>query len=669
MQVLRPLLAALALLACAAAQEPLASARAVRELAPETAAKGLPVKIAGVITFANQPAVTLFLHDGKDGVFIEQPFEGAGEWPRTGDRVEVSGITGQGLFAPVIRGSDGKAPVIKVLSHDALPEPRLIDGAELARPELDCDWITVEARVREVYMNDGDIVFECQAGTCDFHVLLEGPLPPESVPWDLAESRVKIRGVAATIFNAGRQMTRRFIRVNDLSDVQPITGARDQPDPPLVHADELFRFSGSGGGDLVRVRGTATLAIPGRGLFLRTDGGGLWVQTAQALEAKPGSQVEVIGWPRVGAMKPMLHARAAKLLGSGEPPQPLAMQALQVLHAKHESELVSIEAELLDVFRGEDGTTIELQDPDLVFRGLLAENDGALPDFEPGTRIKVTGIAQITSAGAFAPLQEEDKLLLRLRSPADIQVLALPPWWTTRRVIIASTAIIAAMLALAAFVRTKRRREQETQRREFEAVLAERGRFAREIHDSLAQGLTSISLQLECVRDDIPVDAAQARSHLEMARGLVRDSLREARRTVWNLRPLALGEADLATALQRFAHELTRDGKASCSQEIEGTPRPLPSDHESALLRIGQEAMTNAVRHAASNRIVVRLRFGTDWVTLTVSDDGRGFDVAERAGKGYGLTGMHERVAALGGSLSIDSRPGHGTEVSATLPT
>ena len=668
MQVLRPLLAAFALLASATAQEPLTSARAVRDLTPETAATGLPVKITGVISFANEPAITLFLHDGKDGVFLEQPV-GAGNWPRSGDRVEVSGITGKGLFAPVVCGSNGKGPEIKMLSHAPLPEPRAIDGAELARPELDCDWISVEARVREVYMNDGDIVFECQAGTCDFHVLLEGPLPPESVPWGLAESRVKIRGVVATIFNAGRQMTRRFIRVNELSDVQPIPEGRDQADPPLVRADELFRFSGAGGDDLVRVRGIATLTIPGRGLFLSTDGGGLWVQTAQPVEAKPGAEVEVVGWPRVGAMKPMLHARAAKLLGSGSPPQPLAMQALEVLHAKHESELVSIEAELLDVFRGEDGTTLELRDPGMIFRGLLAEHDGALPDFVPGSRIKVTGIAQITSAGAFAPLQEEAKLLLRLRSPTDIQVLALPPWWTTRRVIIAAAAIIAAMLAVAAFVRMKRRREQETQRREFEAVLAERGRFAREIHDSLAQGLTSISLQLECVRDDIPADAAQARGHLETARGLVRDSLREARRTVWNLRPLALGEADLATALQRFAHELTRDGKASCSQEIEGTPRPLPADHESALLRIGQEAMTNAIRHAAANKIIVRLRFGTDWVTLTVSDDGRGFDVAERAGKGYGLTGMHERVAALGGSLSIDSSSKHGTEVSATLPT
>ncbi|WP_265595040.1 sensor histidine kinase [Haloferula sp. BvORR071] len=669
MLFLRTLLFALLAMASAMAEEVLTTAAAVRALTPDQAAASLPVKISGVIIFANEQAITLFLHDCKDGIFVEEPLAGADNWPRTGDRVEISGVTGKGLFAPVLRGIDGKPPEIRVLGHDALPPARPIDATELARPELDCDWITVEARVREVFVTDGDIVFECQAGTCDFHVLLEGPLPPESVPWGLAESRVKIRGVAATIFNGARQMTRRFIRVNQLEDVQPLDPAPPRGEPPLVRADELFRLSGADGGDLVRVQGTVTLEIPGRGLFLRTDGGGLWVQTAQPVKAKPGSRVEVLGWPRVGAMRPILHARAAKLLGEGESPAPLAMQALQVLHAKHESELVSIEAELLDVFRGEDGTTVELRDPDMIFRGLLDEHDGSLPDFVPGSRIRVTGIAQITSAGAFAPLQEEDKLLLRLRSPSDIEVLSLPPWWTTRRVVMAAAAIIAAMLGIAALVRNKRKREQDTQRREFEAVLAERGRFAREIHDSLAQGLTSISLQLECVRDDIPADAAQARTHLETARGLVRDSLREARRTVWNLRPLALGEADLATALQRFAHDLTRDGKMICSQEIEGTPRPLPADHENALLRIGQEALTNATRHATANKVVVRLRFGTDWVTLTVIDDGRGFDVAERVGTGYGLTGMHERVAALGGSLSIDSRPGHGTEVSATLPT
>jgi signal transduction histidine kinase len=347
----------------------------------------------------------------------------------------------------------------------------------------------------------------------------------------------------------------------------------------------------------------------------------------------------------------------------------VAFAAREVLHARHQAEFVTLEAELLDVFRGEDGTTLELRDQGTVFRGLLGEDDGVMPPLVPGSRVRVNGIAQITSAGAFAPLQEEDKLLVRLRSPADVVVLAPPAWWTTPRVVMAAAGIIAVMLAIYARNRTKRHREQETQRREFEAVLAERGRFAREIHDSLAQGLTSISLQLECVRDEIGTEPARARRHLENARSLVRDSLREARRTVWNLRPLALGEADLATALQRFADDLTRAGGITAHQEIEGTPRPLPAEHEGALLRIGQEALTNAVRHAAPRKIAVRLRYGGDWVTLSVRDDGGGFDVAERAGQGFGLTGMHERVAALGGSLSIDSRAGEGTEVSATLPS
>lgn len=647
----------------------LTSAKEVRALSPEEAAKAHPVKIRGFVSFVHPQGRALFLHDGTSGVFVEQPPEGDLVWPAIGDHLEVTGVTGEGLFAPVIHGANGGAPTIKIIGHDSLPEPRRVGPDELERPDLDCDWVEVEAHVREVLMNSGQVILECQVGVCDFHVMIEGPLPPESVPWDLAESRVRIRGVAATIFNAGRQMTRRFLRVNSLADVVRLDPPRRHAEPRLVRADELFRFTGAGPDELVRVRGTVTLAIPGSGLFLRTDGGGLWVQTAQPVVAVPGNIVEADGWPRVKPMRPILRARSVRVTGMGEIPRPLKFDGREVLHAQHQAEFVSLEAELLDVFHGLDGTTLELRDRATVFRGLLGSRDGNLPELVPGSRVRVNGIAQISSAGAFAPLQEEDKLLLRLRSPADVEILSLPPWWTTPRVVIASVAIITGLLGIYAMNRNKRRRKQVAQRREFEAVLAERGRFAREIHDSLAQGLTSISLQLECVRAEVIADPEKARLHLENARGLVRDSLREARRTVWNLRPLALGEADLATALQRFATDLTRDAKIAEHQEIEGTPRPLSAEHENTLLRIGQEALTNAVRYSGANKIVVRLRFGNDWVTLSVRDNGKGFDVAERVGKGYGLTGMHERVAALGGSLSIDSQPGEGTEVSATLPT
>jgi signal transduction histidine kinase len=659
------LLAALAVARAELAPAP-TSLSEIRGMSQEQAASGLPVRIRGTVTFSNPHFATLFIHDGERGIFVEQEasFDAAG--PAAGDLVEIHGVTGSGLFAPVI-----KAREITVLNTGPLPPPMRVGGEELSRPDQDSNWIEIEADVREVTQSGPDILLECQAGPCNFTTLIQSPAPMEGVPWDLADSRVRIRGVAATIFNTSRQMTRRLVRVNGIDDIVPLAGAAGSSSPPRrVTIDRLFRVDGPGPGELVRIDGIVHLALPGRGFYLRTDQGSIWVQTAQPVAAAPGSVLEVEGWPRAGRMKPFIRARRATHVGVGVSSGPLELAASEALNSRYDSELVVVEADLLDVIRSAEGLTLELRDTNLVFRAALVGGFADMPaDLLPGSRLRVTGIAEISSSPKFQPLRDDSQLLLRLRSPADLQVVSRPPWWTPRRVAGAAAAIIATLLLVYLLARIRRRREQETQRREFEAVLAERGRFAREIHDSLAQGLTSISLQLECVRDELSADPVQALSHVETARALVRDSLSEARRTVWNLRPLALGEADLATALQRQAAELTRDGKVVCTQEIEGMPRPLPADHESALLRIGQEALTNAVRHAGAGRIVVRLRFGGDWVTLTVRDDGRGFDVAERVGKGYGLTGMHERVAALGGSLSIDSKPGDGTEVSATLPT
>ena len=649
-------------------QVPLTQISDIRALSYEEASRKLPVKVSGVVTFSDNHVVTLFIHDGKSGIFVKQRWDST-NWPELGDRVEVTGLTDQGVFAPVIDGGGEVSPQIVILSKGELPPPRPVDGVELSRPDLDCDWVTVDADVTEVTMHESALVLECRADSCDFHVLIEGPLAPESVPWDLAESRVRIRGVVATVFNSSRQMTRRFIRVSSPADVVPLKIPGKKKESHLVESSQLLRVNGPGPNDLVKVQGVVTYNLPGRGMFLRTDGGGLWVQTARIQETNPGTVVEVEGWPRAGTMKPLILATGVAILDHQASPPPLKNPAAKLLDSRFESDLVACEAELLNVFRGADGTTLELRDGAVVFRGWLDLSGGQPPELKPGSKLRVAGIAQITSTGAFSPLQEEDKLLLRLRTPADVVLLKMPPWWTPQRI----TWIFSAILVLAAVIyqraRMRRKRKLESQRKAFDAVLAERGRFAREIHDSLAQGLTSVSMQLECVRSQLSDAPEKARGHLETARELVRESMREARRTIWNLRPLALGEADLASALQRYARELTHDTEISCQQQIEGTPRPLPHEHENALLRIGQESLTNAVRHAHPRRIELRLRFGDGWVTLAVKDDGRGFDVADRVGKGYGLTGMHERVDALGGSLSIDSHPDEGTEVSVTLPT
>jgi signal transduction histidine kinase len=204
---------------------------------------------------------------------------------------------------------------------------------------------------------------------------------------------------------------------------------------------------------------------------------------------------------------------------------------------------------------------------------------------------------------------------------------------------------------------------------QFAAVLVERNRIAREIHDTLAQGFVGIGVQLETVAKMQPISAEQAREHLDRARILVRSSLAEARRTVWALRSEKLEENDLAGALALVARQLSGDHETKV--RVSGRPRRLPDAVESNLLRIGQEALANAVRHAQADEISVDLRFGEGVVRLSVQDDGCGFDVehAAQAESGhFGLAGIRERVHNLGGELSLLSRPGQGSELIVEVP-
>jgi signal transduction histidine kinase len=177
-------------------------------------------------------------------------------------------------------------------------------------------------------------------------------------------------------------------------------------------------------------------------------------------------------------------------------------------------------------------------------------------------------------------------------------------------------------------------------------------------------------LQLESVEETMKADLDVAQRHLDRARVLVRSSLAEARRSVWNLRAEALETDGLAPALATsFEAIAARDGIAR-HFHVTGANRRLPEPVEHCLLRVGQEAITNAVRHAEAANIWVDLHYELDAVRLTVRDDGIGFELAQAAqGKqdGFGLLGMHERVEQLAGELAIDSVPGRGSLVSARV--
>ncbi|HEY1340347.1 MAG TPA: two-component regulator propeller domain-containing protein [Bryobacteraceae bacterium] len=229
--------------------------------------------------------------------------------------------------------------------------------------------------------------------------------------------------------------------------------------------------------------------------------------------------------------------------------------------------------------------------------------------------------------------------------------------------------LFAAALALGAWMVYQVRLRQIRSR--FAAVLEERARLAREIHDTLAQGFVGISSQLDAVAMSMPDEGSPARRYLEMARKMARHSLTEARRSVMDLRASALEGQDLAAALQSGARAWTAGSGVDVDVAVTGPHGALPEEMEQHLLRIAQEAVTNVLKHAGASKLWIKLHSEARSLYLRVVDNGRGFeerDAFSAAGGHFGLLGMRERAQRLGGELRLASHPGEGTEVEVTVP-
>lgn len=198
-------------------------------------------------------------------------------------------------------------------------------------------------------------------------------------------------------------------------------------------------------------------------------------------------------------------------------------------------------------------------------------------------------------------------------------------------------------------------------------VLQERARLAREIHDTLAQGLSGITTQLEAAEQAMP-DLAAVRKRIALAKELARDNLREARRSVDALRPGPLADARLEAALAEVAGRWSRSSGVAATVSVEGTPRPLPGEVGTTLLRAAQEGLSNVAKHARAGRVAITLTYMDDEVALDVFDDGAGFDAATPSA-GYGLAAMRERAGGVGGTLTVESAPGEGTALCLRIPS
>ena len=630
----------------------------IRQLSPEQAALGYPVKIRGVVTM-DAPAPDFFVQDATAGIYAEGSV--TPRFPHVlGQLVEIEGVTGPGKFAPVIREQK-----FHILGVGVLPKAQLFSFSELADGQQDSQWARVRGIVRSVDIDrtswrETTVAMRVASGSDEFSVRV--PISDEQDLSSWVDSEVLIEGVCGSLYNTNRQLTGILFYVPRLSFIKVEAPAKD------ASLSDLLRFSpGEGIRHRVRVRGVVGYQQLGRALFLQSQGKGLRVLTQQDTPVAIGDVVEVWGFPAMGDSAPMLEDAVFHRISHDKAPDPVILN-LDKPWEEFDGAVVTTTAILQNRQQQPDGLRLLLQRGDIYFEAALPPGVPAdrMLSIPLNSKVQINGICLVRSGGLW---QVPQSFRMLLRQPQDVVVLSAPPWWNLTHTLwlLGITGSVLLMVVVWVVVLGRRLQEQMAlfrQKLRSSAVLEERNRIARELHDTLEQELAGITMQLDLAVDCLRQAPRIAQQALETARDMSRHSMIEARRSVWDLRCQLLEDGDLVYALAQIVEPIVQRDHVKVDAKLQGSPVRLPRSVEMNLLRIGQEAVANAVKHGHAKQIAIELRYAPDSVCLTVDDDGQGFAADQGSPTGhFGLLDMRERAQAMGSQLNIESDPGRGTRI------
>jgi len=662
----------------------LTNAAQVRNLTVAQASQALPVRIRGVVVTeadaegsrsAERAAV---IADSTAGIYVLGPTNIFSDVHR-GELLDVEGVTDPGEFAPIILVRS-----VRYLSAAPLPTPLKVTFQQMIAGTLDGQLVEVSGVVRSwgpvTATNEfGKWHMELAVGDGRLTVSSNGE-HPHGVEQD---AEVRVQGVCFYQFNDKRQVISPLVLISRDAPIQIEKPAPTDPfGAPVRTVSSLLQFSPSADYQhRVHARGVVTFQRRGLVVWLRDQASGLQVQTRQSQELQPGDELDVVGYVRYGAEAPVLEDAVFQRRNSGPPPQPVKL-AESADAFDHQEDLVSIDALLIDVQPVLDGWSLTFQEKGTTFKATLRRlvADRVLGHWQTQSRVRVSGICSAIpddSRTVISGIWHPRSFQILLRSPEDLMVITPPPWWTPPHIILLFAIIAGASSLVTALVMLsarRRLREQSLQRAmaetEFAAILSERNRVAREIHDTLAQGLAATSVQLTLAKKNANGASESLSHHLDAAQELVRESLAEARDSIWNMRSHVLESSDLAGALREVLKQRCDGTGIETNVEVTGRSRRLAPIMENNLLRIGQEAIFNATKHAKPKHITVKLDFGEKQFRLAVQDDGCGLETngSPRSDGGFGLTAMRERATELKGELKVSTGAQPGTEILVTVP-
>lgn len=687
---------------CAATKDDntLTTAREVRALSAEEAAKALPVRLHGIYMGEADPrGIAFVMHDEREGIYVQAP-QSLVQSLKQGDLLDIEGITNPGGYAPYV-----VAERLHVSGRGEVPQPRMATLDELYSGQMDAQWLEIEGVIRSIEPveasdaappppgtryaprpgSEDDTegpVFKVKLASGNSRVMVE--IKSRVDPEEYLDAKVSLRGLCFNLHNRNRQFVKPFVQMPKgtkptILQAAPQTLFCGEPIPVA----DLFQFgrNESNPEHRVHIRGVVIHHQPGTCLWLRDGNSCIRVESHQNTNLRPGDMVDVLGYPKPGEYTPILEDARFRKYASGPGPEPTVLTDIpSALH--NDANLVQLKARLTEVRQFPESVELTLEWLGTPVRAHIQTAWGRHypASWQQDSIVQVQGICAVETdePGPLGGMWVPKSFQLLLRSEKDLTVIQTPPWWNAEHLawLLASFLLITIALIAAISWQSKQRLKRQILRRamaeaEFSAILSERNRLAREIHDTLSQSLGAISVQLELARTHANDLSDEIRDNLGTAHKLARAALAEARDSIWNMRSQMLEECDLGEALSRILNDVTDNTKVNAVTTIKGNRRRLSPMVENNLLRIGQEAINNANTHAQATEIMVSVTFEKRRIHLEVKDNGIGF--VEKAQpvnhhRRFGLIGIRERVDLLGGTVSIKSIPRHGTHIQVSVP-
>lgn len=612
-----------------------------------------------------------------------------------GTEVEVRGRGERGGFGPRLRIED-----VRVIGPGTMPAARDVDPVKASEGAHDTEFVRLTGVVLgwKPERNTIRLLLEAEGRTFTAAFNREN-LPCD--PADLVDAVVRVTGIAWPRSNTRGECIGLDLSSYSVDRFELVEKPPAKPfASPQVGIDSIARYASlKRPGRIIQTEGTLIHAIPGEAIYLQDGRSGITVKSDSTEPFMPGDRVAAAGFPDASGPVVGLKNALVQKRGSGMPPAPLAISPGAIEAANlaawksrtmlEEGDLIGclvrFPATLVETRRTQDGGEMLLRAGDRIVTAKVHDREVAsLARLRPASELDVTGI--VTPGWGRNPAEPPDRVGLLVRSADDVVLVRPPSWWTPRRLLVALAAVgsvLAGSIAWAIALRREVTRQvtrlagEIEKRREaaigFRAAIAERARLANNLHDTLLQGLAGAVLQLDSCRFALRGGRADAaESQLEKSKRMVQHAANDLRNSVWALRVAPLEGRTFGESLTTMAaHVALRDTPRVVVHAAEAVG-DLPEFVAGNLLLVAQEAIRNAVHHAECATVDVRVDrdAATRMITLTVRDDGRGFDPAAAAGTAqghFGLQVMRERMEGMGGRLVIESTPGRGTTIIATV--